>query len=501
MKKSLLLLVLIVILVLVTAACGKDDDGDDDGKDKDKDKVTEAVTPSEATPTEAGKETTPTPGGSTEPTTAPTPEGADTIWQFTVPTDIGTIDLPETTEEKATVPDNGSEITLLRTEISQPRETVFRALRSDSWITGREGDFCDFYQERGTGFVATENGPRWAVQYTEGLEYVGREYNSSLDLTRGSQDTISLIYTTDTDQFCNENYVELTFYNVDLRDAATQENIKRIVKTVYSERAAEVLLNITTEDDLNGKRPNDLNILLEYFQAEYRFVRSVYEDEGRIRFSASVERSNPNSVKANTYYKSLLAECPLDPNAVFAGNIGNTDLYGNPSAFADKVFAAYPVQLQTMPSGNIPYTYTKTIAPDGREYWSVEYHVGTVGSPASLDIEYSLNRTGDTLDLASVTITGTGYDFGGELVDNFKQQLTMMNSQMEVLFDVNPEIKWEELTTENEQKWTGKIKREFEVLGELLSGEIEITLGTRMGEQKHGEWIVRLNKYISYAED
>lgn len=84
------------------------------------------------------------------------------------------------------------------------------------------------------------------------------------------------------------------------------------------------------------------------------------------------------------------------------------------------------------------------------------------------------------------------------MVDNFKQQLAMMNSQMEVLFGVNPEIKWEELSTENEQKWTGKIKRDFEVLGEPLSGEIEITLGTRMGEQKHGEWIVKLNKYYSY---
>ena len=497
-KRNWWVILLVVVLALVLAGCEKDDDDDDGKKDKDKDKVTEAVTPTESKPTDAPNEATPTPGESGDPTATPTPEGVATIWEFTAPTDIGTIDLPEITEEKAIVPDCGQEITLLRTEISQPRETVFLALKSDSWINGRDGQFVDYFDEEGTWFVATDNGPRWAVQYAEGLNYTGTKTGDSYDLIDGETARFCVLYTTETDQFSNENIVNLEFYNIDVNDAATQENIKRIVKLVYSERAANILLNITTEESMTSKDPNDMGLSLEYSNAGYYFMRSVDDDgaKGSIRFEVKVNRLEKNSIKANTYYESKLPDCPINPNVVFDGNIGNTDFYGSPETFADQYFALYPDKVTTIPAGSYPYTYRRIITQDGREYSDVEYHVGAVMSPYTFDLDYGFGGTGGRLDSASVKVTGTGHDFSGEKSEeNYKQQLELMNKQMELVFGVNPEIPWDVFETENGETWSGKGAIEFTFLGEKLSGQYEITFGPRMGGQLHGEWIVKLDKY------
>ena len=505
-RRNLWLVVLVVVLALVVAGCGKD--GDDDDKKKDKDKVTEAVTPSEATPTDAPTDATPTPGESGDltaaptpgesgdPTATPTPAGAETIWPLTAPTDLGTIDLPETTEETVTVPDNGEEITLLRTDISKPRETVFPALKEDSWITANEGEFFDYYDEQGTWFVATQNGPRWAVKYTEGFDYRETGTIDSIDLFTGTTMRFGILYTTETDQFCNENAVSVDFCNVNAKDAETLENIRRIVKEVYSEPIAEVLLNITTDDYLKSDEPNYLYLSLDYSQVEYRFHRNVIDDGEtcRIMFEVMVERRDRNDIKTNTFHESQLAEIPFTPNEMFDGNIGNIDFYGSPETFADQYVAAYPAQVKLVPAGSVPYYLEKFTAPDGLEIWKVEYHIGADMSPFKFDLEYGFCKTADTVLSGMVKITGVGYDYGGENIDNFKQQLVLMNKEMEIVFGVNPDIKWEDLTTENEQKWTGTIDREFAVLGEPWSGTVEITLGSRMGGQLHGEWIVKLEK-------
>ena len=487
MKKTRLLwLVLALMMCLCLAACESDDDDDDRSDKKNASNETvQDVTPGESTP----EATTPTssadPTQGADPTKAadptkpadPTPTEAPkeltylTLDETIVPEDL----LPEHTYVELKEPE-GMPFNYYTVNICNPADTVLEELKQDEWLRSK-GSIADYYREEGSAYP---NAGYLRVSYNKGLYVAGPIEEGSYGIHAHTPATI--IYSRDTSQYANENGASVYFQNVDFDNAAETENIERIVKMVFGEDLAKILL-YAKDANADEERPFDLRLNVIKDGMKYGLNRQVYSLNGEkpsVAYGISVNTEYPQVYWYVGDYEPIVGEFGGLPNEVFEGDIGGENILDY-KTFGDKFFSS---------SEEIRYYLTcydvrRYICEDGREYYDMSFE------PDEFKLEYTVGKTNGVVDYCSgfeLKFRTSEFPKAEEAGVVSEDLIKELNRRWEVLFGYNPEFSLDQFkqSSSDPAYWNGRFDMKFKMWGKEVEETFRLQLDGNDQKENYG---------------
>ena len=138
---------------------------------------------------------------------------------------------------------------------------MLQKVKSDDFVKSF-GPLLDYYKENGTANEGQDN--QWSFKYSDGVFAAKTKENKCAELASASPFKVQYDY--ETASFTNENRVTLEFTVEDIKDAAAQENIQRIVDTYASREEAAHFSHLAKYDEIVE---NDYNLSVStYVEAE-----------------------------------------------------------------------------------------------------------------------------------------------------------------------------------------------------------------------------------------
>lgn len=384
-----------------------------------------------------------------------------------------------TSEEYET--ENKKTFTIYTAQIGGGYETVIPELKEDAWIQSL-GPITDYYKE--TGECAKGDGASpWRFKYSIGM-------NAAAPVDKGSaglhlSDPFEVQYQFNTVQFQGAFFVSVQFSHMDFSDPAVQENIFRVVKSVYGEELGNVLLyGKETDADKAEKKPNNMNVSVEKDGMNVRFTRTASDldtDYANLYFCVHMNPGKAPSIYYQGDYSPIAENFGGLPNEVLGGNIGNENIL-DPATFGNTFYNGSSEAAES----SVDYTFERWISQDGRDLYNMEfnlnhlhlsYSVGTInGEPDA----FTVGTYGDTCDFPAVSENGVITD----------ELMAELNRRLEVLSGVNQKITLDqlELAKNNDAHYNGRIRLTFILMGRNVERDYIISADGHAHDPNCGHW-------------
>ena len=427
--KKILCVMLTIASILSATACSDKSTGETTKKSSRTTAATESEVKgtSKETSEETTKETTASKGKKTKSTES---SGKEAIWEYTDKGDFAAL-LPNVETVTATAKD-GEEITLYTTSICTPKDEMLQKVKSDDFVKSF-GPLLDYYKENGTANEGQDN--QWSFKYSDGVFAAKTKENKCAELASASPFKVQYDY--ETASFTNENRVTLEFTVEDIKDAAAQENIQRIVKEVYGEDLADILLFAKGKDAKQyEKDPNHLMESVTKDDLKYVFSRSV-TDFGSLGMQVLFRMEVRNTKKIiHPYdggYQAKVSEFKALPNAVFSGDIGAQD-FMDVRNFGNKFYANMNFGDNLLPGLETnEYTIEQYICEDGREFYTAEFYKY---EPSDLHLQYNLGLNNGQLEdgRPGFSLKASSTRLHGDIRDDRQSILDQANHMLKALF-------------------------------------------------------------------
>ena len=474
-KTKLLWMLLVVLLGLCLVACSSDDDDDDDASDK-KTTPTEAagdVTPkSEKDPTEGIK-----PTGETKPTEAAKPtDGPKELRYLELDESIVPDDLIPTHTYVELKDPEGMSFNYYTLNIGEDTDTVLAALKQDEWLRSK-GPIADYYREEGSAYPGAGY---LRVSYSKGLYVAGPIEGGSYEIHAHAPAYV--VFSRDTSQYANENGFSVNFSEVDFENAAETENIARIVKMVFGEDLAKILL-YAKDVNADEEKPFNLSLSVVKDGMKYRFSRYVYSLNGEnpsVSYGMSVQTEYPQVYWYVGDYEPIAGEFGGLPNEVFEGDIGGENILDY-TTFGDKFFSS---------SEEIKYYLTcydvrRYICEDGREYYDMSFE------PDEFKLEYTVGKTNGTVDYCSgfeLKFRTSEFPKTEEAGAVSEDLIKELNRRWEVLFGYNPEFALDQFkqSSSDPAYWNASLRMKFTMWGKEVEETFRIQLDGNDKKENYG---------------
>lgn len=390
MKKFLAIMLTVASVLSMTACSGKGSDETTKKSGKDTKTTTVASSDEDKGEKETSKETKGSEDTS-ETSKAEDPKNAP-IWEYTDKGDLQAL-LPKVESSEATAKD-GEKVTVFTTSICTPKEEMLKKIKDNALVKSL-GAFVDYFTEYGTANESMDN--QWSFQYAEGVMCANSKDNNAAELI--TLNPFKLEYDYDTKTFTNESCVKLELVVSNIEDASVQADIQSLVKDVFGEEIADVLLFDKDPDAKKAeKNPNVLNASVTKDGLKYRFYRSVSDyskDQKKIMFWMELSREKKGGHPYDGGYEAKVSSFKYLPNEAFAGNIGKEDFI-DVRSFGDQFYANQDYGdnvLLTMEDNE--YTIGQYICEDGREYYTCDMKKF---EPSDLHIQYSIGLINGEVD-------------------------------------------------------------------------------------------------------
>ena len=464
MKKIVCIMLTIASILSVTACSSK---SSEETTKKSRSTTVATETDVKGASKESTKETKAPNGGKTEPseTSEKKASGKEAIWEFTDKGDFEAL-LPNVETVTATAKD-GEEITLYTTSICTPKDEMLSKVKGDDFVKSF-GPLLDYYKENGTANEGQDN--QWSFKYSEGVFAAKTKENKCAELASASPFRVQYDY--ETASFTNENRVTLEFTVEDLKDAATQENIQRLVKEVYGEELADILLFAKGQDAKQfEKDPNHLMESVTKGDLKYVFSRSVTDFGSlgmQVLFRMEVRNTKKTVHPYDGGYQAKVSEFKALPNTVFAGDIGNQD-FMDVRNFADKFYANMNFGDNLLPGLETnEYTIEQYICEDGREFYTAEFYKY---EPSDLHLSYNLRLVnGQPEDgRPSFSLKASSTRMYGDIRDDRQALLDQANHMLQAIFGTDYALQM----SEGQEDTNGEVRIEKEVSVVFCGKEVE----------------------------
>ncbi len=384
-----------------------------------------------------------------------------------------------TSEEYET--ENKKTFTIYTAQIGGGYETVIPELKEDAWIQSL-GPITDYYKE--TGECAKGDGASpWRFKYSIGMNAAAPEDKGSAGLHLS--DPFEVQYQFNTVQFQGAFFVSVQFSHMDFSDPAVQENIFRVVKSVYGEELGNALLyGKETDADKAAKKPNNMNVSVEKDGMNVRFTRTASDldtDYANLYFCVHMNPGKAPSIYYQGDYSPIAENFGGLPNEVLGGNIGNENIL-DPATFGNTFYNGSSEAAES----SVDYTFERWISQDGRDLYNMEfnlnhlhlsYSVGTInGEPDA----FTVGTYGDTCDFPAVSENGVITD----------ELMAELNRRLEVLSGVNQKITLDqlELAKNNDAHYNGRIRLTFILMGRNVERDYIISADGHAHDPNCGHW-------------
>lgn len=476
---------------MMASACSSKKDGksanDTKKTDSETSEITEVTDESETDPKETKETMTSETTKQTDPTTASTAEstteketgsGETTLWQLDdslkFEDHIPTYTSAEVETEK------GKKITLYTAQIGDGYDSVIPALKEDAWIKSL-GSLTDYYKENGER--GKGDGTPWRFSYANGLSSAAPMEKGSDGVHLGT--AFQVLYQYNTVQFTGASFVSVKFSNLDFSDPAVQENVFRVVKSVYGDDLGTLLLyGKETNAEKAAEKPNNMNVSVKKDNMSIRFTRTASDldtDYANLYFCVHMNPGKAPNVYYQGDYKPLAESFGALPNDVLGGNIGNQNIL-DPATFANKFYNGSSEASES----TVDYTFERWISQDDRAFYNMEfnlmnlhlsYSVGTVNGDAD---KYTVGSYGDTCKFPAVSEKG---EISAEL-------MTELNRRLEVLSGVDQKITIDQLEQSNNNKahYNGRVRLTFIVMGHNTERDYIISADGNDHDPNDGHW-------------
>ena len=377
--------------------------------------------------------------------------------------------------------ESGKSFTLYTAQIGDGYETVIPALKEDAWIQSL-GPVTDYYKETGECAKGDGESP-WRFQYSIGMNAAAPIDEGSAGLHLG--EPFEVQYQFNTVQFTGASFVSVQFSNMDFSDPSVQENIFRVVKSVYGEELGNVLLyGKETDADKAAKKPNNMNVTVKKDDMSVRFTRSASDlgtDYANLYFCVHMNPGKAPSIYYQGNYSPIAENFGGLPNEVLGGNIGNENIL-DPSTFGNMFYNGSSEAAES----SVDYTFERWISQDGRDIYNMEfnlnhlhlsYSAGTVNGKTDA---YTVGTYGDTCDFPAVSENGVITD---ELMNE-------MNRRLEVLSGVKQNITLDQLeqANNNDAHYNGRVRLTFIVMGINVERDYIISADGHAHAPNCGHW-------------
>lgn len=377
--------------------------------------------------------------------------------------------------------ESGKSFTLYTAQIGDGYETVIPALKEDAWIQSL-GPVTDYYKETGECAKGDGESP-WRFQYSIGMNAAAPIDEGSAGLHLG--EPFEVQYQFNTVQFTGAFFVSVQFSNMDFSDPSVQENIFRVVKSVYGEELGNVLLYGKEIDaDKAAKKPNNMNVTVKKDDMSVRFTRSASDlgtDYANLYFCVHMNPGKAPSIYYQGNYSPIAENFGGLPNEVLGGNIGNENIL-DPSTFGNTFYNGSSEAAES----SVDYTFERWISQDGRDLYNMEfnlnhlhlsYSAGTVNGKTDA---YTVGTYGDTCDFPAVSENGVITD---ELMNE-------MNRRLEVLSGVKQNITLDQLeqANNNDAHYNGRVRLTFIVMGINVERDYIISADGHAHDPNCGHW-------------
>ncbi|MBO4928302.1 MAG: hypothetical protein J5379_08665 [Clostridiales bacterium] len=463
MKKFLSIMLAVATILSVTACSGKGN-----GETKKKSGSNAVATESEVkgASKESSKETKDSKGGKAGSSgSSDKSSGKEAIWEYTDKGDFSAL-LPQVEEVTATAKD-GEEITLYTTSICTPKDEMLKKIKEDDFVKSF-GPLLDYYKENGTANEGQDN--QWSFKYSDGVFAAKTNENKCAELAASSP--FELQYDYETASFTNENRVTLGFVVEDINDAATQENIQRLVKEVYGEEIADVLLFAKEQDAAQyEKDPNHLMASVTKDDLMYVFSRSVMDFGSlgkQVLFRMEVRNTNKNVHPYDGGYRAKVSEFKALPNALFGGDIGVQD-FMDVRNFGNKFYANMDFGDNLLPGMETnEYTIEQYICEDGREYYTAEFYKY---EPSDLHIKYNLRLINGEPEggRPAFSIIASSTRLHGDIKDDRQALLDQANYMLKAMFGTDYALQ----ISEGQEDTNGEVKIERRIPVSFCGSDVE----------------------------
>lgn len=373
--------------------------------------------------------------------------------------------------------------TLYTAQIGDGREKVIPALKEDAWIQNL-GPITDHYKETGECAKGDGESP-WRFNYVIGLLAAAPIDKGSAGTYSGTSFEVQYHY--NTVQFTNAFFVSVRFAKLDFSDPAVQENVFRVVKSVYGEELGTVLLYGKETDAAKAeKKPNDMNVSVKKDGMNVRFTRSTLDlgkTNASLYFCIDMNPGKAPTIYYQGAYSPIAENFGGLPNEVLGGNIGNENIL-EPAAFANKFYNGSSEASEDA----VKYTCERWICQDGREAYNMEfdlnnlhlaYGVGMVNGEAD---SYSVGTYGDTCDFPATGEIGVVRD----------ELMVEMNRRLEVLSGVKQNITIDQLeqAKNNKAHYNGRVRLTFSIMGKNVDRKFIISADGNAHGTNVGHWRV-----------
>lgn len=386
-----------------------------------------------------------------------------------------------TSEELET--EKKKKLTLYTAQIGDGCESVIPALKEDAWIQSL-GSVTDYYKEAGECAKGDGESP-WQFRYSIGLLAAAPSDKGSAGLYSGNPFEVQYQY--NTVQFTGAFFVSVRFAKLDFSDPAVQENVFRVVKSVYGEELGTVLLyGKETDAAKTQKKPNNMNVFVKKDGMNFRFTRTAMDlgkANASLYFCIDMNPGKAPSIYYQGDYSPIAENFGGLPNEVLGGDIGNENIL-DPATFANKFYNGSSEASES----SVKYTYERWISQDGREAYNMEYdlnnlHLGyAVGMVNGQADSYSVGTYGDTCDFPA---TGENGVIGDEL-------MVELNRRLEVLSGVKQNITIDQLeqAKNNKAHYNGRVRLTFIIMGKNVETKYIISADGHAHSPNVGHWRV-----------
>ncbi|MBR2750847.1 MAG: hypothetical protein IKD90_06930 [Clostridiales bacterium] len=386
-----------------------------------------------------------------------------------------------TSEELET--EKKKKLTLYTAQIGDGCESVIPALKEDAWIQSL-GSVTDYYKEAGECAKGDGESP-WRFHYSIGLLAAAPSDKGSAGLYSGNPFEVQYQY--NTVQFTGAFFVSVRFAKLDFSDPAVQENVFRVVKSVYGEELGTVLLYGKETDAAKAqKKPNNMNVSVKKDGMNVRFTRTAMdlgEANASLYFCIDMNPGKAPSIYYQGDYSPIAENFGGLPNEVLGGDIGNENIL-DPATFANKFYNGSSEASES----SVKYTYERWISQDGREAYNMEfdlnnlhlaYGVGMVNKEAD---SYSVGTYGDTCDFPATSENGVVND----------EQMVELNRRLEVLSGVKQNITIDQLeqAKNNKAHYNGRVRLTFIIMGNNFEKNYIISADGNAHGTNVGHWRV-----------